>query len=336
MGLTNIKSALIIFFKIFISLALISYLIYTDRLDFRELTHVFSNAKIAIATVIFWLLGLCILGSMRWRLLLRGAGYSVDKAQAFSLQTMGFFFNTAMPGAVGGDLIKVFYIIKEHPKLGKSPAIMSIFLDRVIGLSALFFIGLIATLFNMNSFLSEPILLSFLTSLVLFCLAIAVFFMAALYNYKSEDPFLKILTKPVPGFSKVLKIYQALRQYRSQRHIIWQSFFISLAIQMSALFLFYGMSLTLIHDQTVEIAKIAAIFPLGILSTALPLAPGGLGVGHLAFEKLFVLVGLSKGANVANAYMLSLLTLNLLGIFSYLKYKRQDSTVTSPDPALIK
>ncbi len=38
-----------------------------------------------------------------------------------------------------------------------------------------------------------------------------------------------------------------------------------------------------------------SIFPIGMLLTALPLAPGGLGVGHLAFEKLYQLIGLSEG-----------------------------------------
>jgi hypothetical protein len=70
-----------------------------------------------------------------------------------------------------------------------------------------------------------------------------------------------------------------------------------------------------------EVALLAPIFPFGILVTAIPLAPGGLGVGHAAFDKLFSLVGLPGGANVFNVYVLSQLFLNLLGIFPYLSLK---------------
>ncbi len=63
---------------------------------------------------------------------------------------------------------------------------------------------------------------------------------------------------------------------------------------------------------------LAPVFPFGVLVTAVPLAPGGLGVGHAAFDKLFHLVGLPGGANVFNIFTLSQLGLNLLCFNPYL------------------
>jgi uncharacterized membrane protein YbhN (UPF0104 family) len=74
-------------------------------------------------------------------------------------------------------------------------------------------------------------------------------------------------------------------------------------------------------DTAFDPALLAPIFPFGILVTALPLAPGGLGVGHAAFDRLFSMVGLPGGANVFNVYVLTQLVLNLLGVFPYLYMK---------------
>ena len=75
-------------------------------------------------------------------------------------------------------------------------------------------------------------------------------------------------------------------------------------------------------SDPVPIGKIASIFPVGVLSTACPYLQG-LGVGHLAFERLFNMVGLTNGANIANAYMPLPLALNLVGVISYLRYKKE-------------
>jgi uncharacterized membrane protein YbhN (UPF0104 family) len=74
-----------------------------------------------------------------------------------------------------------------------------------------------------------------------------------------------------------------------------------------------------------DAALLAPIFPFGTLATAIPLAPGGLGVGHAVFDKLFHLVGLPGGANVFNIYVLSQLVLNLLGFIPYLYVKSKIS-----------
>jgi hypothetical protein len=67
------------------------------------------------------------------------------------------------------------------------------------------------------------------------------------------------------------------------------------------------------------------------MTTALPLAPGGLGVGHVAFDKLFAMVGLQGGANVFNVMVLTQLALNLLGVFPYLLYRRAAVRVSDID-----
>jgi hypothetical protein len=60
------------------------------------------------------------------------------------------------------------------------------------------------------------------------------------------------------------------------------------------------------------------LVPLGLLVTAIPVSPAGLGVGQVAFLALFHLVGASQGANLFTLYMASYVVINLTGALLYL------------------
>jgi glycosyltransferase 2 family protein len=68
----------------------------------------------------------------RWWLLLRTQGIHINIWAAIRLHFLGLFYNNAMPGSVGGDLIRAWYVTKHTDK--KFAAVLSIFVDRFIGL----------------------------------------------------------------------------------------------------------------------------------------------------------------------------------------------------------
>ncbi len=71
------------------------------------------------------------------------AGYATFRAlsSGLQLQMIGLFFNATMPGSVGGDIVKGFYIIKDQHQGDKTPAMLTVLFDRIVGLMALFFMG---------------------------------------------------------------------------------------------------------------------------------------------------------------------------------------------------
>ena len=81
----------------------------------------------------------------RWRLLVRGIGLPFSFREAFRLGMLGEGCNLMGPGAVGGDLIKAALLAKDHPKRIAS-VMATVFLDRVLGLWALFVLGALASL----------------------------------------------------------------------------------------------------------------------------------------------------------------------------------------------
>jgi hypothetical protein len=139
-----------------------------------------------------------------------------------------------------------------------------------------------------------------------------------------QDPIAWVLAYNFPGARIVRGIYEALRSYRHHPRYLASAFGLSVIVQCGALF--YARELTAILTGTSpDLGIFSAIFPLGVMTTALPLAPGGLGVGHVAFDKLFSLVGMSGGANVFNVMVLVQLALNLTGFVPYLLYKKEGS-----------
>ena len=65
-----------------------------------------------------------------------------------------------------------------------------------------------------------------------------------------------------------------------------------------------------------------------MIVTAIPLAPGGMGVGHVAFDKLFSFLSISNGADLFNIFWITMMLINLLGIntlFNSRKIKKKSN-----------
>ncbi len=316
-----LKSILITIGKLLVAAALLIWLHKKGQLDFAQLRLFQEDMWLVSATVFYFVFGLVFLGTWRWKTLLKGAGYVLSWPRAMTLQMTGFFFNSVMPGAVGGDIIKIAYVIRDNPGRSKAQVMMTALLDRIVGLAGLFFVCWTMFLFNLSTIRELSVFPSLLALISGVSLGFIVFFFAALYHYKNQDPFLKILELKVPGFSFALKLYNSLRVYRYARKDIFLSMALSICIQFISLVLFYIIA-TKVSSLPPSFAKIAVIYPIGVTTTAIPITPAGLGVGHVAFDQLFQLVGLDHGANAFNLFALSQLCLNLFGILPYLTLKK--------------
>ena len=73
----------------------------------------------------------------RWRLLLRAAGVAVPFSMIARQYFIGIFCNNFLPSTVGGDLVKVYLLGRDH---GYQVVTASVVMDRVLG------IGLLAVL----------------------------------------------------------------------------------------------------------------------------------------------------------------------------------------------
>ena len=75
---------------------------------------------------------------VRWWVLVRAQDLPFTLGNAFRLGLIGLFWNTFLPGAVGGDAVKAYYLAREQDR--RTVAVSTVLLDRAIGLWALFWL----------------------------------------------------------------------------------------------------------------------------------------------------------------------------------------------------
>ena len=104
-----------------------------------------------------WVLGsACLLSAtclsiFRWFMLMRSVGVQTTAWTVFRLGWIGVFFNNALPGLTGGDLAKAIYATRDHPNQ-RTDAVISVIVDRVIGIVALALIAAVVIPFDLSRY----------------------------------------------------------------------------------------------------------------------------------------------------------------------------------------
>ena len=87
------------------------------------------------------------LGVIRWRMTMRVQGLNLSLSRATAITFVSQFFSSFMLGSTGGDLIKAYYAARQtHHK--KTEAVVTVFVDRMIGMWALLIFAAIMMPFN--------------------------------------------------------------------------------------------------------------------------------------------------------------------------------------------
>lgn len=110
--------------------------------DWRELGVVFQRLNpwcFALSLITFTVAQVII--AVRWWLLLRAQSIYIEVLAAVRLFFLGLFYNNVMPGAVGGDLLKAWYVTRHTDK--RLEGVLSVFVDRFIGLAGLVLMAIV-------------------------------------------------------------------------------------------------------------------------------------------------------------------------------------------------
>ena len=313
------KKFLLTLLKIVIVGSILIYLVQSGRLNFEKL-FLFQEAPEILAIMFGILIFLVVpMASIRWWLLLRAIGIRVNPRQAFVLTWIGNFFNTTLPGAVTGDVVKGYYVIKALNEEGRTKSFMTLLIDRFVGLSGLIVIAFFALVFNFELIISQERLHSLAGIIVALFVGTMFFYTIALYPFKeNHDPFLRLF-QIMPGSKFSIKVYTAFKSFQHQKKTLFLTLLLSMCIHTLISLIFIQVS-HLIGIKEMELATQFFIMPIGLITVAIPIAPGGIGIGHVAFESLYQLVGLSGGADIFNLFIIVQLAVFLLGGIPYFLY----------------
>jgi hypothetical protein len=226
-----------------------------------------------------------------------------------------------MPGAVGGDLIKAVYVTKQYPQ-HRTKGVASILLDRILGfltllLSATFFFLLGFDLHSLSHSLKFFILF---LSLGTFILLLMVLLPAKAVKLLRKNEW------PHSLWERVLRTLESFA--RKPQTLLW-ALGASIVGQAGCIFGFYMIGQILFLSfpwGEMNLLKFMAGTAVGVTASALPLSPMGLGVGQIAFGKVFSLLGApqeSYGIVIISAAQMIMLALNLSGALWFLKSKQK-------------
>ncbi|MBI2608120.1 MAG: flippase-like domain-containing protein [Deltaproteobacteria bacterium] len=307
-----LKSALI--------LGIFVYLIQAGHIETKSLLKGFLRVDLFCGMICLYFI-ILFNNSWRWQFLLKGLGFRYSFKEVFQLSSIGIFFNTFLPGAVGGDFIKAYYIYaEEKEKQKKIAAILSVFLDRVVGLFGLISCAMIIFFLNYTFVTKVPLLLKMSWIVSLICFLGFIFYI--LIHTVSDEAIKKIT---------LLNLGSKIFTLKKINKWVLKTYFLSFTPHFLTIFMFYLSALALGYEG--GILPFLIIVPYGTLIMALPLTPAGLGVGQAAFLVLFKLLGLGthvSGAEVATLVHVCILVLNfLIGGFYYVRLKRGSITKSS-------
>jgi len=311
-GNKRIQKAAFLVLKIAVSSALLLFLLSKVG-GMTVIENAVLLSPVHFATAIALYLFSIYLSSLRWRLLIP---YPVGMRQLFSMYIIGSFFNTCLPGIIGGDAVKAYYLKREldrHTTIAEGPlgsgksaiAVASVFMDRYIGLSALLILGLAVFPAGFDLLRRTPLVWAM-------PMLFGVFVAASILLFKFRlGERLKFL----------VTVYDYFNYYFTKRHALMKAFLYSLAIQISGILSIYVLAMGM--DIDISLLSLLVFVPLIILIAMIPISISGIGIREGAFVFFLGTLGIQpdKAMTLSILWFLSVVIAGLWGLYEYLRFK---------------
>jgi uncharacterized protein (TIRG00374 family) len=211
---------------------------------------------------------------------------------AVKLTFAGNFFNFALPGTTGGDLVKAYYI--SHYTHLKTEVVTTVFLDRAIGLLGIVFLavaGIVLT-WNPARFGYEMFVLGLLL------LGLAAGSLVVFSSRMRRALHLSALASRLPGGEQLLRIGRATVAMRQHKAKVAIAMGVTLVLQSIAMVSAAVMAWALGMEPT-GLSGLLYYFiyvSIGFLVAAIPSTPQAFGVMEFFYVQFFTQNGLNTAS----------------------------------------
>lgn len=316
----RIKTVVKTTLKIALAVGLVAWLAQRGFLDVSTLVE--TTRWYHVLGGVFIGLVMLALNNWRWHVLVRHQGLALPFSRTFKLTMIGQFFNYMMPGGVGGDVVKGFYLMRE-PHQGRLDALMSIIMDRVIGFWAMSFMALAGLAFQWR-LVGESAEVRWMAGMVAFIFTVFTL-LFVLATVLSPETLQSRAARFLPDRMErlFLRLYRNMHAFSRSRGVLAQAFLLSLASQATAV-LFMILAARIQGFADIPLSAYFFVIPLGFIVMAVPVAPAGVGVGQAALFFLFNrMLGHESavGPNIMTAFQVTLFACSLFGAYFYLQYR---------------
>ncbi len=305
--------------KVVLAIALLAIMAHADIIDIHPLAGMW-NHKLFLLLGVICLFGGLVIGAARWGILLRTAGVQVEIMTVFRIQLIGSLLSTFLPGSAGGDAARATYLYMALPS-GRTLGLMALAVDRLFSLFGLVALTGILLIADIQDISLHPVLGLYArlsaVSLAVMAPAIGVLYAMALR-----------FRMPVQG----IKWIEYLRPYgRQVRKAVllygqhWLSMVVCAILSIAGSFIVVTgiVIIARAFDFSPGTWVTALAGTLGNISSAIPLTPGGIGIGEAVFAKVCAdMAGRAAPyASIYLAFRMVMALVSLSGVYAFLSFQ---------------
>jgi uncharacterized protein (TIRG00374 family) len=321
-----LKKAIVTILQVAVTLAIL-FVLFRDPHKRAQMAETLRNANAAWLFLGFAMYGVVeLVAGWRWQLLLRVQGIELGWIRLFFLLLIGVFFNFFIPGGTGGDVIKIFYLLKETP--GKrTVALLSVLVDRLVGLIALTVFAAVLIAANWQWLMASQEVAKYVWP-ALIILGASFMGLHGTYIMTSRG-WIHRLPARMPGRDKLAELALAYNLYGRTWKPTLAAFGLSFIAHVGYFAVFYCTAQALQHGSSrmPSFTEMCAIMPVVNTLSAMPISLGGLGVREGLFQ---IFLNRLCGVRESDAVLISstgyLLTFcwGIIGGVIYLFYRPTD------------
>lgn len=281
--------------KIALGMGLIVFLLRQTGLEktFTELTQ--ANLWFIPIGIAFYLMAQ-LLSTYRWQFLGAALGFHRSLRELYDYYLIGMFSNQFLPGAIGGDAVRMYYLAKSCNRK-KREAVLTLLAERGVGMVALLLLTGAMCLLPAVSALNWDIPIH-VPGLPVWALNVRWMVLGLCSLVVLGYLLLRILPLSLwtQRFPKLSLVTQA-RVYWADVPLLAKSVGLSLIVH-TLMVVMHWMVAQALHIE-VSIIYLAVVYGVVSLVSVLPITQGGLGVRELAYQSLLVKLGVNSHTALA-------------------------------------
>jgi uncharacterized protein (TIRG00374 family) len=272
----------------------------------------------------------------RWHILMRAQNLPITGRTTLRIGLLGFFFNTFLPGSVGGDLVKAAAVAREQSR--RAVAVATVIMDRAIGLwSMVAFVALLGGAYWLAGLLDDSAASRakgiVMAAIIIVGISLAVWVLMSLVIRKGGDSVGHRLRR-VPRIGNLAaEFWHVARMYRSRQGSIALAIGLSWLSDLVFAVAYYCCGLTLWdglpNNPLPTLAQHLLIVPVSSVIAAIPLFPGGAGINEAGFGGLYALFG----STASNGILTALVGRFLSWVIGFLGYLASQGMQSNPKEA---
>jgi glycosyltransferase 2 family protein len=295
--MSKAKPILIFLLKLGVSAGLIGY--FLSRIHIERFLEILAAARfsyIAVALAVYLMAQ--GVSALRWATLARPLGIKTPFRDLIQYYLIGMFFNLFAPSTVGGDVTRVYYLVKDEEAEAKGRAVttvhaaMSVLMDRAIGMMVLVWLGAAGLLLFPGYAVPQTVRST--TFLLAAGLLLGALLTPVLRRFLPED-----------GHQLAVKLRLALRSYRMHWQALLAAAALSLAVHLVQAWMHTVMARALGLELPFSFSLI--VYPLVGTFAAIPVSLNGLGLREGGYVFLLAVIGIGTEQSIAFGILLFLI-----------------------------